>query len=73
MMTEQGESPWRRISAFKSMTEVMDALGELSAADTTDTNLSKRVMEIGNSLKTIRDAEPEGQVKQIFQQMFPGE
>jgi hypothetical protein len=71
--SEKGQSPWRRISAFKAMAGMMSQLSQLSAADATNTSLSKRVMEMGTTMKTIRDAEPEGQLKQIFQQMFPGE
>lgn len=73
MASESGQSPWRRISAFKSLTELMEELSEKTAADAANTSLSKQVMELGTTLKTIRDAEPEGQIKQIFAQMFPGE
>ncbi|PHI21351.1 alanyl aminopeptidase [Lewinellaceae bacterium SD302] len=65
----RGQSPWRRLAAYRSYVQAYQGIS--AQADETDEVLSKRVLEMNNTLKAIRDNEPAGQIKDIFGQMFP--
>lgn len=68
---DSGQSPWRRLAAYRVYAQAYRMMAE-EAEGSEDDALNKRVMEMNNALKAIRDGEPEGQIKSILMQMFPG-
>lgn len=69
LAADQGQSPWRRIAAFKSISDGYEAM----AANVTEENgMAQRLNKMAEGLRAIRENEPEGQIKQIFGQIFGG-
>lgn len=64
-----GQSPWRRLAAFRSMAQAYRGLSAKATAE--DEALNKKLTGLSDTLKAIRDNEPEGQIKSILSQIFP--
>lgn len=65
---DQEESPWRRLAATKAISDLRTALAAKVEEMTDAADLNKLIMEMGTSLETIKAAETDADLKQIYQQ-----
>ncbi|MEM9836129.1 MAG: M1 family aminopeptidase [Bacteroidota bacterium] len=72
MAENTGGSPWRRIASFKALADTFGVLSSKTSAGEGTPELAERVNALGTALRAIRDQQEDGQIKQIFQQIFPG-
>ncbi|MBB4079080.1 aminopeptidase N [Lewinella aquimaris] len=65
---DQSQSPWRRLAATKAISDLRNDLSTRVEEATEDADLNKLIMEMGNSLETIKATETNAELKSIYQQ-----
>jgi aminopeptidase N len=64
----QTQSPWRRLAATKAISDLRNSLGEQAQGLDPEDELTKLILEMNNSLETIKASETNADLKNIYQQ-----
>jgi aminopeptidase N len=64
----QSQSPWRRLAATKAISDLRGALSERARELDPEDEMNKLILEINNSLETIKASETNADLKNIYRQ-----